>query len=456
MIGDFLNRFSVNDRALLEAIGQNVHLKAQEHLIINGEMTGDIYLIVSGKVEICRGNQRINVLGPGQLVGELAIISDSPRSADVIAFSECELIRWPKDEIVQLCQKEESFSARFWKSLAEEVSFRLKGMNLSLPVKMEPQDLPNQDDAQELAMVTRDSLVSIDKRLRKDSTEINAKEELKQVLSILTHALASMAKKRRFLELVKVVAREIQPMLITARTAALAMQDDAGNSELLSHIIAGKASGDSPLGVAIDEWLLSLPRSQALRKRHSEALQSVEKLLQEEQLKVLLVNTGSGPLLKRVIRNKYVAHLTVVEKNLEMTKISSNRPIDWIERDLGDLAWEDSLAGISKVDLIVVDSLSEYLPAKVATQSLERLGTLLSPRGRILITAFKDDIDASLWTYILNWPVIGRSVDSFTAILHSAGFGFVSIMDVGKGLVALAGNPFKNLKPGRFAPVHGI
>ncbi len=47
-----------------------------------------LWLIVEGEVEIRVGGELLRVDGPGTHVGEMALLTDAPRSADVVARSE--------------------------------------------------------------------------------------------------------------------------------------------------------------------------------------------------------------------------------------------------------------------------------------------------------------------------------------------------------------------------------
>lgn len=72
-----------------------VHLEAGQALFSEGDPGDCAYLIESGRLEVCaraQGRKRVlGVLGPGEVVGEMAIIDESPRLASVRALQKTSL-----------------------------------------------------------------------------------------------------------------------------------------------------------------------------------------------------------------------------------------------------------------------------------------------------------------------------------------------------------------------------
>jgi CRP/FNR family transcriptional regulator, cyclic AMP receptor protein len=76
--------------------------KRGEKIFRHGDPGEKLYLILEGKVRISRevpgmGEEALAVLGPGQLFGEMALLDESPRSADANVHETCRLLAVPRD-----------------------------------------------------------------------------------------------------------------------------------------------------------------------------------------------------------------------------------------------------------------------------------------------------------------------------------------------------------------------
>ena len=72
-----------------------------ERLIRRGERGDEMYFISSGAVEVAVGKNRIR-LGRGDFVGELALLDDRRRRADVTALGYCQLLVLRADDFKRL------------------------------------------------------------------------------------------------------------------------------------------------------------------------------------------------------------------------------------------------------------------------------------------------------------------------------------------------------------------
>ena len=66
-------------------------------LMKEGDSSDSIYLLKSGTLKVFRDLKQVGTVKSNELVGEMAFISKSPRSATIIAADKCELIQITKE-----------------------------------------------------------------------------------------------------------------------------------------------------------------------------------------------------------------------------------------------------------------------------------------------------------------------------------------------------------------------
>ncbi len=100
-------------------------IKAGEILFREGEASDSVYLILGGEVEVLRdlGDRRIR-LGTrraGQIVGEMGVIRDQPRSATIRVVSDAKVSRIAKDPFLAAFGGKDKLALRILKMLCERL-----------------------------------------------------------------------------------------------------------------------------------------------------------------------------------------------------------------------------------------------------------------------------------------------------------------------------------------------
>lgn len=90
-----LRALSDSELHSLMGIANERSLAAGQTLITAGEKGVAMYIILEGKVQVSRGGTALSVLGPGQHVGEMALLApdDIVRSADVVAIEPTRILQ---------------------------------------------------------------------------------------------------------------------------------------------------------------------------------------------------------------------------------------------------------------------------------------------------------------------------------------------------------------------------
>lgn len=69
----------------LAKAGDELKVEAGHVLTRQGDAGREAYVIVEGAATVKRGNRKVATLGPGDCVGELALLDHGPRTATVVA-----------------------------------------------------------------------------------------------------------------------------------------------------------------------------------------------------------------------------------------------------------------------------------------------------------------------------------------------------------------------------------
>jgi len=73
------------DLKLIAKLSQERKFESGHAIVTKGEAGIGFYLILEGAVEVRSDGKTLSKLGPGQFFGEMSIIDNQPRSADVVA-----------------------------------------------------------------------------------------------------------------------------------------------------------------------------------------------------------------------------------------------------------------------------------------------------------------------------------------------------------------------------------
>jgi CRP/FNR family cyclic AMP-dependent transcriptional regulator len=70
-----------------------------------GDPGREMYVVRSGKVELKIGDTLLETVGPGGILGELALVDPAPRSATAIAGADCSLVRVDQEAFDDLVRR---------------------------------------------------------------------------------------------------------------------------------------------------------------------------------------------------------------------------------------------------------------------------------------------------------------------------------------------------------------
>jgi len=461
---DFLERFDEPVRMRLMAAATTVRLGRGETLIRRGERGGDIYRVAEGELEVIDTRSQpvvvLDVLRVGAVVGEMAFLDESTRSADVRSAEPSVVQRWERAALMALLHAEPELGAAFYQELARQVSERSRqvvanAVSGGLRGAQEPGgDTAAAAVGRAVAEGLTARLIEIEPLIRRDRDQ--ARREALGALGVFAarfnEALTRLGPEDE-LAAGSGASKELHPYLMRSHLGELALDRPSGHTadpQALAHLSAGRADGDGPLGEFVDAWLLDLPTSEALRERRALASQVLlECLPPEGPVRMLVVNVGDGGALEHILPylTRLRGEITVVDDDREalarVEELLRIRPPDLrlklVQDDLAAVCMGRARVPHPPQDLVLLDGLVDHVPERLAASLLAWSREQLAPDGAVVVTALLPSDDEAVFRHLLAWPTVRRTRPALTAILAATGLGEIVAWEAGRaGLVLRA------------------
>lgn len=122
MTDSFFSMFTPREIAQIAASGTRVNLPQGWSPIWEDTPADKAYIILSGDVSVRRDGKEIAQCGPGDIIGEAAIMGGSLRTASIVALSPLELIHLSADALTRLAVEMPSFGAALDRVAAERLA----------------------------------------------------------------------------------------------------------------------------------------------------------------------------------------------------------------------------------------------------------------------------------------------------------------------------------------------
>jgi CRP/FNR family transcriptional regulator, cyclic AMP receptor protein len=121
---------SLSERQLRKLASDFVERNIPEGATIvkQGEKGVGFFLILDGRVEVRRMERRLATLGPGQFFGEMALVGNEPRTADVVAVQPSRCLVLSQWEFWGFA----SDQPKLLRGIIEEMARRLSASNQAL------------------------------------------------------------------------------------------------------------------------------------------------------------------------------------------------------------------------------------------------------------------------------------------------------------------------------------
>ena len=127
--GSELTRTFLDFALLGRAADQTKTLRAGEIIFKAGDPANEFYVIRKGKVAVRLGNRTLDILGEGEIFGEMSLIDSGPRSATVVAETDCVVVPVSEKQFLFMTSEAPYFALSIMRILVE----RLRATNEAMP-----------------------------------------------------------------------------------------------------------------------------------------------------------------------------------------------------------------------------------------------------------------------------------------------------------------------------------
>ena len=112
---------STKELMSLSRLMDEVDLEAGTVMIREGNTGGEFFIVVEGTVEVKRGGRRLARLGPGDYLGEIALIDHGPRTATAIVDTPTRVLVLASREFHSMLASDPRIENKILRTLAARV-----------------------------------------------------------------------------------------------------------------------------------------------------------------------------------------------------------------------------------------------------------------------------------------------------------------------------------------------
>ena len=113
--------FMTNTSDLNNQNDELISFMAKDLVFQKDEPGSAMYLVIEGEVDILIHGKVLETVGPGGVIGEMALLDMGPRSATATAKTDCLLLTIDRERFQQQVRKSPGFSLQVMRIMAERL-----------------------------------------------------------------------------------------------------------------------------------------------------------------------------------------------------------------------------------------------------------------------------------------------------------------------------------------------
>lgn len=463
-----LKGLTESDREHLHRIGHYLEFRLGEYLISQGSQLDALLIIVSGHAGV-RLNQDgtnidVSILGPGDLIGEMSMVTGDPASASVVAIEPGRVVRLSRKDIDEVTSQDVGFAARFYHALASLMAIRLRETNSRLPpliveevahTKLHHSMITGQAGSDRIPQRLLDAVDEFKEGMRQLDRALLRTPEVTPIHQAQTKELCDAIKFQLTEGLKEVedpakrdgvgsyVFRETFPYFMLSRMIDRSFSKPrgyAGDYYTIELIHLLQPQGDRRLGPLIDREYLLSPPCQAVRNRRwlmRDCLQEFygQRVKPIEKYLITSLACGAGREMFDFMgqaSDSETIFSSLLDIDIEALTYSSHLAAEaglqgqvlFAKENVLHLAMGRGKTRLPPQNVIYSIGLADYLKDEVVTRMINWMYDTLKPGGYAVVGNFSDsNPDHDFMDHILDWRLYHRSVDDMKRIFAASRFG---------------------------------
>ncbi|MEQ8762764.1 MAG: cyclic nucleotide-binding domain-containing protein [Planctomycetota bacterium] len=454
---DFLSDLSDADVEWLVENGQETQVIANTAILEEGRAVDALVFVLQGLVDVrlkAIQDRSVATLGPGELLGEMAFLEDSPASATITAVENSLLLKVGFDVLRAEAEKRPEFAARLYRAFAVTAARRLRererhyGERLGVDLHQEGLS----EAASHLGQVLegfKKLLQEADQAALKAGGEIpeGFKEQIRGGFRIFIEALHTTLGDESPLDqahkdhLGSMVQREVLPYLLLTRTAERLYAKPrgyAGDFLTIDWMYDDQPGGTGRLGPFLDRCFMDEKAAEAVRNRRGLLCQAIRRHLDAHPDRTVHVTTmACGPAREVFDAFEQLDDKSRMQVNLldidseaiaqvkgDVTKRGLDDQVQLFLANLVYLALGRTSIDVKDQDLVYSIGLIDYFNDDLVGKLMNYAHSILRPGGELILGNFHPkNPDKAFMDHVVDWRLIHRSEDDMNRLFASSAFG---------------------------------
>ncbi|MCC5859309.1 MAG: cyclic nucleotide-binding domain-containing protein [Ectothiorhodospiraceae bacterium] len=451
-----LDQFDQADADWMLATAAEHSISQGDYLIEKEQPLDTLFVIVQGVFGVfAEGDgERLAVLGPGDLAGEMSFLEGTVPTESVRALEHSIALAIPHAALQERAEEQPGFAARLYRTFSRLLAGRLRAANRRLAAVSEP--ATGADGGQSGAWQRLDGPLQAFKQQMLEANKAAAETgDVPDAMSdsivtgflefcpLLHQVLSEEVVNERVREEMGLrVQQELLPYILMAETAERFYSKPrgyAGDFWTIELIYRNRPEGNGALGRLIDRCFLETTAARAVRNRRALLAEEIGKTVETRQGPTARITSlACGParelfdIYATQLEHPDELHANLIDIDLQALAYVSDqartagleRQMSLISENLIRLALGKTTTPIRDQDFIYSIGLIDYFGDELVVRLLDLIHSMLRPGGRVMLGNIHPvNPTRGLMDHVLDWKLIHRTEEEMDQLFERSAFG---------------------------------